>query len=268
MRIKYIVAASLLGMLLAGCGGGGTAASGGSGNSGSARSDAGDEAAEVIPTNWYVRLVAEDRVRGMKTESTQLGELDTADTEAYARKAAGTTSESYIDIQFENPEGLEPGEYKALFYPYDANRERSWNFSVVTDDPDAEVTLSWHGLFVLTPKSDAPAHYSEYRSVTNPLTRHMKLVDVENGTEVQAVRDGRIMKYTFRMDGSRSHAFRWVVATSEVKIPLPAVPDKDSASARTASQYKGVRSAAVRKESREVKPRSFDFSKPDMPIFK
>jgi hypothetical protein len=222
-------------------------------------------AVEVVPENWYIRLVAEDKRRELKTESSQLGELAVNDISDKAIKAIGTSSASFIDILFENPDNLEEGTYKSVFKVYDENQEKSWNFSVVTDDENAEVTLSWHGLFVLTPKIDEAGRFSEYRSVSNPLIRQMKLVDTQTGIEVQAIRDGHIMKYSFNMNGNDTREFSWVVATSEVSISIPKDVDKDL-KLTTVVQKQAVAPSVKRLETKP-KPKVFDFAKPNMPKF-
>lgn len=101
--------------------------------------------------------------------------------------------------------------------------------------------------------------------MTNPLIKQMKLVDVDNNKEIQAIRDGHIMKYTFNMNGSDTHAFEWVVETSEVSIALPPVPDKDTSVTPSASR--SASRTVINSEPRRVKPKSFDLSKPTMPRF-
>ena len=262
MKLQYIsVLVALLLFLSSGCSKSGENSASGSDNN---ETSGLHESVEQAPSNWYIRLVAEDKQRGLKTESSQVGELDVPDASKQAMKAVGTSSSTYIDIVFEDPANLEAGSYKSVFYRYSKDEEKRFAFSVITDDENANVTLTWHGLFVLTPKEDEGEHFSEYRSVTNPLIRQMKLVDTQNATEVQAIRDGLIMKYSFNMNGSTSHAFEWVVATSEINITLPPVVDKDLASGPARSS---MQTSANKKIEHTPKPRSFDLFKPTMPVF-
>ena len=262
MKIKYTLISILLTFLLLGC-------SSDENNTPSTDTENSkfERVAEVIPDNWYLRLSAEDRSRELKTESSQLGELlDAEKAQSSALKAIGTSSESFIDIVFENPDGLESGLYKAVFFGKD-DQEKSWKFNVVTDDETADITLTWHGVFVLNPREDDASRFSSYRSVTNPIIARMKLVDLETLEKVQAVRDGHIMKYKFNMNNSTSYAFEWVVSTQDVNITLPPVPDKDSISV-TASASVQHSSSASSTEARSVKPKAFGFGKPTTPIFK
>jgi len=141
MRLKQLTFMLLLLVLMIGCS-----------NSDGYSTSSLEDTAEKIPSNWYLRLVAEDKARAMKTESTQIGALDVEDVSVHAMKAVGTTSSSYIDIVLEDPDMLETGVYKSVFYLNDQTKEQRYRFSVITDDDTADVTLTWHGLFVLTPK--------------------------------------------------------------------------------------------------------------------
>ena len=56
---------------------------------------------ETKPSNWYIRLVAEDPARTLKSSSSQLGELEESDAvQAHALKALTSFSGSYLDIVF------------------------------------------------------------------------------------------------------------------------------------------------------------------------
>ncbi len=263
MKTVQILLIPLFVMLLLGC-----SQSDGS----SAASEDSLNTVELAPSNWYIRLVAEDSARGLKTESSQLGELDEDNaTHKSALRSIGTTGENYIDLMFENPVGLQEGLYKSIFYTHDDTVEKRWRFKVTTDDVNADMTLTWHGMFVLTASELDATRMLEHRTVTNPLIRQMKLVDTKTSKEVQAIRDGRIMKYTFNMDGSTTRDFEWVVATSEVNIELPPVVEKDTIT--TSSQKSSSRSSDIETYEEEPQPkaepkqRTFDFKNPPMPKF-
>jgi len=226
-----------------------------------------DRSVEEKPENWYLRLVAEDSARNMKTESSQLGVLVVDDIEKNALRYVGTTSSQFIDIVFENPVDMKEGLYKSVFKVSDVDQETQWRFSVKTDDEYADITLSWHGLFVLTPNENEMGKFTEYRSTTNPLISQMKLIDLETSKEVQAVRDGKVMKYSFNMDGKNSREFEWVVTTSEVNIPKEVVADKDSSQKTQTVQKDSAQITEQRIRTVEKKANRFDFSKPTMPKF-
>ncbi len=85
---------------------------------------------------------------------------------------------------FRDPDGVASGDYTVNFHSYE---EGIWkidgSFTVRTDDNTADILLTWRGLYVLTPYDDEEdrQRYNEYRSATNQLVKHMKLIDKSNG---------------------------------------------------------------------------------------
>ena len=89
---------------------------------------------ETKPSNWYIRVTAEDPARGMKTNSTQLGELEVDDAvEKHTLKALKPFGGTYLDVVFKDPVGVESGEYKVNFHKYEEGMDDSWHFTVKTD---------------------------------------------------------------------------------------------------------------------------------------
>lgn len=178
--------------------------------------------AETKPSNWYIRLVAEDPARSMKSDSSKLGTLEVNDAvEGHTLKALAPFGGSYLTIIFADPDGVEPGEYKTNFHTYTENVEDRWRFTVKSDDPNAQIILTWRGLNILTPYVDAQnrTRYKEYRSLTNPLNKHMKLIDTSSGNEIAAIIEDEIQSYSFIMGGNE-RSFEWVVQEEEVALPL------------------------------------------------
>jgi hypothetical protein len=176
---------------------------------------------ETKPSNWYIRLVAEDPARAMKTGSTQLGELDTDDNVSkHTLESLSPFGGTYLDVVFVDPEGVVPGEYKTSFHKYQENSEDSWMFTVKTDDSNAMIELTWRGLYILDPYVDTEnrTRYHEYRSMSNPLLKHMKLVDTANGKEIPAIVNGKAQVYAFTMEGVSERTFKWILQTEEVNI--------------------------------------------------
>jgi len=208
---------------------------------------------------WYIRLVAEDPVRNMKTSGTQLGELEADDAvEKHTLKALTPFGGLYLDIVFQDPDGVAPGEYKVNFHKHEENAEDRWRFTVKTDsgNVNADILLSWKGVYVLTPYTDAQnrLRYREFRSVTNPIIKQMKLVDTVTGEEIPAAVNGEVQTYTFNMNGATSRRFEWVVQENEVVI-----------SAKQSRVHTLKRDAKVLyKEADGLKKESFDLSKPPM----
>ena len=175
--------------------------------------------AEEKPSNWYIRLVAEDSNRGLKTNIAQLGVVE-EDADKYTLLSTGHFGGTYLDIVFINPADISSGIYKTLYHLYQEGNTYRWQFTVRNDDTTADIALSWNGLFALTPYVDGQnrTQYREYRSMTNPLVRQMKLVDVDLGTEIAVSVDGHVKPYIFNMDGKTERVFEWVVETDIVNI--------------------------------------------------
>ncbi len=196
---------------------------------------------EVTPVNWYVRIIVEDSSRGLRTEASQLGELNVSDAVTeHTLKSLAPFGSNFVDVVFIDPLGVDKGEYKTNFHVYQDGVEDRWEFTIKTDDSNADMTLSWRGLYILTPYIDAEdrQRYKEYRSLTNPLLKQMKLIDSLTLVEVPVINDGKVYTYTFNMDGKETRTFEWVVLAEEVEIPLPSVklPSARSSSFRTEQQ--------------------------------
>ncbi len=178
---------------------------------------------EIKPENWYLRIVAEDTTRDMKAGDTQLGQVTETDAASrHSLKSLRPFSGGYLEVVFRDPPDVANGDYKSSFHTYE-DGDDVWEFIVKADEPNADIILSWRGLYVLDPYIDDQSRlrYREYRSMTNPLIKYMKLVDVSTGMEIPAVHNGEVQTYHFNMDGTEEKIFRWVVQSSEVNIVAP-----------------------------------------------
>ena len=216
---------------------------------------------EVAPNSWYVRLVAEDAARGMKTSNAQLGQLDEANaTLKHTLSALSPFGGSWLDVIFENPNNVATGRYKVNFQTYVKDQEASWTFSVKTDDNhmNADVALTWQGLYVLSSYTDAQnrLRYHEHRSLSNPLLKYMKLVDMKTSDEIPVVLQGQVQTYHFNMDGNNTRVFKWVLQTTEVNIPQP-VSRRSSTRILNADERRMQEEEVIQRRSE-----SFDVSQP------
>jgi len=218
--------------------------------------------AETKATQWYIRLLAENISSNMKTVSTQLGELEEENTvQKHTLKALTPFGGRYVDIVFKDPEGVKNGEYKVNFHRYKDGEEDKWRFTIKTDKNSVndDILLSWRGVYVLKSYQDKQNRhrYSEYRSLTNPIIKYMKLIDTKTGKEMPVMVDGKVQTYSFNMNGEQTRTFEWIVQTKEVTLPT-----KDS-------KLNTSRAAILRKNakihSKDIdKSDSFDLSKPPM----
>lgn len=269
MRINKNIATVLtLSLLLAGCGSGDNsvattvAANSEQTTETVVQPEKKPETVEKAPSNWYIRVVAEDPVRDMKTLSAQLGEVEESDAvEKHTLKALTPFGSSYLDVVFRDPAGVEAGDYKVNFHQYQEASKDSWTFTVRTDNANADILLSWRGLYVLTPYTDDQGRqrYKEYRSVTNPLIQQMKLVDVTTGQEIPAVVEGKVQTYVFNMDGETERTFQWIVETEPVNLD---VQTSKTVTMQAESIKKDMKTMSV--TSKVQKAETFDLSKPPM----
>ena len=170
--------------------------------------------AETIPSNWYIRIVAEDQSRSLKTNLSQLGQLEESDAvQKHTLISGGRFSNPYLDVIFVDPDGMPAGDYKTNYHVYGEGIDDNWRFTVETDDVNAEIHLSWSGVYVLSPSQDAQnrIQYSEYRSGTNPLIGKMKLIDSSTGVEIPAILNNEVQVHVFNMDGQVTRNFEWIV---------------------------------------------------------
>jgi hypothetical protein len=171
-----------------------------------------NEIIETVDNEWYIRIVAEDVTNGMKTSGAQLGELSVPDaTSKHTLKAIAPFGSTYLDVTFVDPEGVGAGEYKTNFHSQDGTKVDTWEFTVKSHDPNADIILSWRGLYVLSSYIDNEnrKRYHEYRSMTHPLLAHMTLTDLTTGTTVNILSDGLAYEYPFNMNGATERVFQW-----------------------------------------------------------
>ncbi len=217
---------------------------------------------EIKPSNWYIRLVAEDPAKAMISAGSQLGELEESSAvEKHTLKAFSPFGTSYVDVIFVDPDGVASGDYKVNFHSYEEGAEDRWRFTVRTDDNATDILLTWRGLYVLTPYVDEQnrQRYKEYRSMTNPLIKNMKLVDSSNGKEIAAVVNGKAQTYSFNMDGQTERTFEWVVQTDEVSIPVQ-TSKFSILGAKVIQKDVAINKAKIMKKKAEM----FDLNKPPM----
>ena len=179
-----------------------------------------DPLEEKRTVEWYVRLRAEAVDRRLVTYSAQLGVLeDAALAEEYSLSHYAPFA-PYIDIRFEDPEGLENGNYKSYFKPYQEGESAVWRFTVRSDDSAADVNLTWRGLYVLTAyeNDEGERRFRETVSYTDPILKYMQIVDESTGKATPVIKDGKIQTISFNMNGANSRSFRWELLQDVVEI--------------------------------------------------
>jgi len=212
---------------------------------------------ETNPSNWYIRIVAQDITRGLKREDAQLGQLEVSDATSQHTLRSYYDFDGYFDVLFIDPTGVPTGQYRSNFHPYQDSTEDRWSFTVMSSDATINVAISLRGLYILTPyQEDDRMMYKEYRSTTNPLLKQMKLVDTATGTEIAAVQDGKVQTYAFNMNGKTTRTFEWVVETQEVDIT------KVAQRSAQRSVERGVDNTITQEIFKEEKRETFNINKP------
>ena len=178
------------------------------------------KSAETLAKEWYVRIVVEDVTNNMKTATAQLGQLDGTDVVTkHTLKAIAPFRPTYLDVVFDNPSGVDAGSYKTNFH-LSSSAEDTWEFTVKSHDPNADMILGWRGLYVVTPYTDAQnrERYKEYRTMSNPLLEYMTLEDTETNTTINALSNTTVNEYVFNMNGKTERVFRWTVKESSAAL--------------------------------------------------
>jgi len=205
---------------------------------------------EEIATEWYIRIVVEDVSNHMRNDNAQLGALkDENATVAYALKAITPFGSRYLDVVFKNPEDLEEGAYKSLFYP-STTEEMRWQFTIKSFDNNAHMIVSWRGLYILTPYVDEMnrRRYKEYRSMQNGLLDEMHLVDLSTGEEIAVRSHGNVNAIEVAMDGEYERTLEWRVYAHTNSTLVEYKRVVDSKSARSVKELTAVATTVYAKE--------------------
>lgn len=170
---------------------------------------------EEKASNWYVRIVASDAAKDIRSGDTMLGVLDAENAvQKHTLEASATPANDYVDVVFRDPVGVAAGDYKTSFQQYiDNNSEHRWSFVVKTDDINAQIALTWRGIYVLSPYIDDQdrQRYNETRSMSNPVIKNMQLADVDTGNVINTLSSNKAKVYYFNMNGQTEKRFEWVM---------------------------------------------------------
>ena len=179
--------------------------------------------AEEKAKNWYVYLVAEAPQRGLISYSAQLGQVDEPDASQKYSLHYLEPIAPYVDIRFINASEESADNYKSLIKSYNEGVATSWRFEVLSDDPNAEIILSWRGIYVLNPytSSDGNSAFKTYVSRKNPILKYMRIVDESDESTIPIIIDYKIQSISFNMNGSNSHQLRWELLNEEVVNSSP-----------------------------------------------
>ena len=151
-------------------------------------------AAELKSGEWYVRLIAQTPSEQLKDQGNVLGMLRSSidGYDIHDLNELPPFGAPYLTIVYPHADwGEHAGNYASDFHKRKASQlGDEWEFIVMSDKP-REVTLSWQG-------------YDGLKRLWR-----MRLVDMETGEVVRAVKRNQLQSYTFNMVDT-THRFKWV----------------------------------------------------------
>jgi len=151
-------------------------------------------AADLGSGEWFVRLIAEVPSQQLKDQGNVLGMLKSSidGYDTHDLKELPPFGSFYLTIVFPHTDwGDNGGDYASDFHKRKHWRTGDeWMFVVKSNVP-RNVTLSWQG-------------YDGLKRLYR-----MRLMDMETGKIVRAVKRKKLQTYTFSMVGT-SHRFKWI----------------------------------------------------------
>ena len=99
------------------------------------------------------------------------------------------------------------GEYHGDFHDTKGQKD-SWEMTVFSSVPDAEVTLEWDGLYALTANENG---FDNEKILDSRTLEDLHLVDTVTGEVTDAIYDGQLNTYTFDMGEEGSRTFIWAL---------------------------------------------------------
>jgi len=143
--------------------------------------------------DWHIRIIAQSKPENLVDRGTVIGELTTSTNQLdkHDLPELEPFSDPYLTVVLKKTVDNELVEFNSDFRTPDLkiNRDqKQWRFTVKTDDPTRDVTLSWEG---------------------NGRLDRMVLVDMETEAEIFPVIAGRVRDYTFNMSGKLERDFIW-----------------------------------------------------------
>jgi hypothetical protein len=150
---------------------------------------------QLLPGEWYVRLIAAAPAERLKDSGHVLGQLRSSEQryDAHDLEALAPSHTPYLTIVFPHWNwGAKAGDYASDYHPVKPGAD-TWEFEVRTDNPRRQIELSWQAT------GDAPMN--------------MSLRDTKTGAVIP-VQAGR---YVFTM-GAPARSFTWRSFTSPAQL--------------------------------------------------
>jgi hypothetical protein len=179
----------------------------------SANNSTGEETAQA-QKEWYVSTKVSVNNAYIGTNPAVFGRLssshdgvDKNDIPTYGSVVGRKAAVVFI----QNNAKEQAGEYHSNYRDTQDENE-TWEMTVFSSVRNAEVTLTWDGLYMLTRKESG---YDKKKLLNSPILEELYLVDTETGEIINAVDDGKLNTYTFKMGETGSRTFIWVFGKSD-----------------------------------------------------
>ncbi len=104
--------------------------------------------------------------------------------------------------------GERTGEYVSDYHDTNGGKKDSWTMTVFSSVPNAEVTLTWDGLYELQSKK-GQSGWDEAKNLQSDNLENLVLVDTETGKKIDAVTNGELGTYSFTMGAGGSRTLAW-----------------------------------------------------------
>ena len=238
---------------------------------------AGKPVKEVKPTGeWYVstKVSVSDTANSVTIGGTNpavFGKLaessdgyDKHDIPPYGSVVGAEAAAVFIHTDWDE----RSGEYHTNYHDTKGAQKDSWEMTVFSSVPNAEVTLKWEGLYELK-KAEGKILYSEKKVLDSDTLKNLKLVDTKTGEETAAVKNGKLNTYSFTMEsGESSRIFVWQQGTVETETISVASLKGTTKYIKVKEKEVKVKKAKVKKERDEkikaMKPEHKKFGLPPM----
>ncbi len=163
--------------------------------------------------SWYLQTVVTTEAGAIDERSGVIGRISGGRTGKDVHDIPAFASVNGAPVAVISLRGAEWGDDAGEYlsdYRAPGQSAASWDLVVTSSDPQAEVTLSWDGLYAI---SGSQSRGFETRLSNNSKTlRSLRLIDLQRGKVVRrgSKKDGSIKSYTFNMGGENERHFRWV----------------------------------------------------------
>lgn len=161
--------------------------------------------------NWYIYFQATDNTHNLKSSYMQIGQLDQNSTFKYNLKAIKPFENNFIDITYQTS----TGNYKSVFHPFNLD-EDTWYFTINSSDQNANITLSWIGLYEVKPYiKNNQTQYRISRKLNKEILNAITVIDLTTNQEIPLIKANNLLSYTFSMNNQTKRVFKVYLSSKQ-----------------------------------------------------